>query len=104
MTKQTANKSMSADRYRIHVLYRGAAIRTRYEYRDTLSAAIKAAERIAGSDVVRRTVADPVYGVREAVVIVEGRVTQHDAYGRPYHNRERGWQAVAAVAAERVAA
>lgn len=90
---------MTADRYRIHVRYLGAAIKTGYEYRDTIAAALKTAERIAASDSVRRTVSDPVYGARGAVVIVEGRETQHDAYGRPYHDPKRGWKPVAEVQA-----
>ena len=88
---------MNADRYRIHVYYKGGAIKTAYHYRDTMAAAITTAERLAGSDQVRRTVSDPAYRVRAAVVIVEARESQHDAYGRPYHNPRRGWQTVATV-------
>ena len=81
----------NVDRYRISIKYLGRGIKTEYQYRSSMSAARKTAEVLANSDRVRRVVADPVYRVRGAVVVIEGRETVHRYNGRPYHNPGRGW-------------
>jgi hypothetical protein len=91
ITPNTEGNHMNADRYRISIRYLGGGIKTEYQYRTSMSAARKTAEILANSDRVRRVVADPIYRVRGAVVVIQGRVTDHDNYGRAYHNPGRGW-------------
>jgi hypothetical protein len=99
ITPNEGGKDMNADRYRISIRYIGGGIKTQPVYRSSISAARKTAERLANSDRVRGVIADPVYRVRGAVVVIEGRVTEHDNYGRPYHNHGRGWVPVDSVEA-----
>jgi hypothetical protein len=95
--KENTMSEQTDTRYRITVQYDGPVRHGQAYYRDTLDAATTCATRLAGDDRVARVLRDRAYQVNRASIVVESRETQHDNYGRPYMNHNRGWSQVTRI-------